>query len=525
MALREVGYIPEEFSTVLRGSVAVGIVAVSGPASDLVISADDCQKEVAQFLKGADFLVDQEWHATLSFGLDVYRVSVDAPNTPRSWNDLYFICQIESHVCVFWQSEAGWAAVHEIYGEASKPYMADILELWSAIWNPDYRVYMPFTLTVNGSLNQYFMTANNTSGRVNIRRIRFDTATYAVKVDDPAWSRVWDPDYRVYMPFTLMVDGSLNQYFMAADTVAGRVDIRRIRFDAALQAVVVDDPVWSRGWDPGYTVYMPFTLMVDGSLNQYFMAADTVTGKVDIRRIRYDAALQAIIVDDPAWSRVWNPDYRIYAPFVYGGNQFFLTANTATGNVIIRQITYDTETKTIGVLEPTFDSGWAYERAEGAWRDAAIQSLGYRSGIWGLNDYKDALRKQQNTNWSYVAFVTRYAVAHVGYASAGPGRIVVQYEGKNAPPADVTFAHETNHIFGAADEYASSNCTLESRGYYLVQNRNCQNVNDHSVSCLMNDNQRTVCTWSRGQTARVDLLLRARALHPGREAVDHRPGR
>ena len=581
-ALSMLGFVPKDYSTVLRGSAAVGIFVVSGPTDDLVISDADRQKEVSQFIDGADFLIDGELRASISFSYTVHPVSMNARNTPSSWRDLYFTCELAGHVFLFWQSEAGWAAVREIldWGTATapRPGFVDILELWSANWNPDYRVYMPFTLTVNGSLSQYFLTANTVSGAVNIRQIQFDATTYAITVDEPAWSRDWNPQYTVYMPFTLTVSGSLNQYFLTANTVSGAVSIRQIRYDTATQTIVVDEPTWSRNWNPDYTVYMPFTLTVSGSLNQYFLTANTVSGAVNIRQIRYDTATQTIVVDEPTWSgnwnpdywvympftltvsgslnqyfltantvsgavnirqiwydtatqaivvsepvwsRDWNPQYTIYVPFVYKGYQFFLTANVVTGNTIIRQISYDTATNTIIVHEPTFDTDWKYERREGAWRDAALRSLGFRPGLFGLNDYRTALRTQQGTDWSYSVFVTRYGVQHVGYA--GAGRVVVQFEGKNAPAPDVTFAHETGHIFGAADEYASSNCSLTTNGYYRVQNRNCENVNDHSAKCLMNNND-----WVRvpvePRAVRVGFLYRARAILAGRDAVDHRPG-
>ena len=47
---------------------------------------------------------------------------------------------------------------------------------------------------------------------------------------------------------------------------------------------------------------------------------------------------------------------------------------------------------------------------------------------------------------------------------------------------DAIAAHETGHIFGAADQYASSGCNCDSHtGYLYYENQNCEN------SCLIND--------------------------------------
>ena len=259
--------------------------------------------------------------------------------------------------------EIGHAIVQQITTDPQQPgYLQLPPPSWSAEWNRDYTVYMPFTLTVNGSLNQYFLTANTVSGAVNIRQIFYLTTTQVIVVSEPVWFRDWNPQYTVYMPFMLTVNGSLNQYFLTANTVSGAVNIRQIQFDATTYAITVDEPAWSRDWNPQYTVYMPFTLTVSGSLNQYFLTANTVSGAVSIRQIRYDTATQTIVVDEPTWSRNWNPDYTVYMPFtltVSGSlNQYFLTANTVSGAVSIRQICYDTATQAIVVSEPVWSQDW-----------------------------------------------------------------------------------------------------------------------------------------------------------------------
>jgi hypothetical protein len=156
------------------------------------------------------------------------------------------------------------------------------------------------------------------------------------------------------MPFTLDVNGAQNQYFLTAKTVAaaGTVNIRQIRYDSVSNKIIVDDPAWSRDWNPEYTIYMPFALIINGSPNQYFMTANTTSGAVSIRQIRYDAASQTIVVDDPVWSGDWNPSYTLYVPFVLGDTQYFPSVNNWQGRMNIRPVT--AVVGSISVLDPVW---------------------------------------------------------------------------------------------------------------------------------------------------------------------------
>lgn len=75
-----------------------------------------------------------------------------------------------------------------------------------------------------------------------------------------------------------------------------------------------------------------------GTVNQYFLTANTVSGAVNIRRIRYGSGTQTVTVDDPIWSQNWNPHYTIYTPFVLNGTQYFLSVNNEQGRMNIRPI-------------------------------------------------------------------------------------------------------------------------------------------------------------------------------------------
>ncbi|MBA3687861.1 MAG: hypothetical protein H0W81_03355 [Chloroflexi bacterium] len=161
---------------------------------------------------------------------------------------------------------------------------------------------------------------------------------------------------------------------------------------------------------------------------------------------------------------------------------------------------YDVNTVTL-TLDPATVTG------EGDWRDPAMAALGYGSGSAGMYDYLQVLRTTKwptcpAPDWAYIAFFTKYNVSWFAYASIGGPRLVMQYSNDGWGPAQIdrVFAHESGHIFGAADEYASSGCsTGGSWGYLGVANGNCANGNPSSVDCLMKGNTYNVCTSTPGQ--------------------------
>ena len=134
--------------------------------------------------------------------------------------------------------------------------------------------------------------------------------------------------------------------------------------------------------------------------------------------------------------------------------------------------------KSPGELDPGYPKAIANEKAdrEELWRDPAMQSLGYSASFDGVKDYVADLRQDKSAQWAFVAFFTRYPLKHFGYA--GRPRIVmhVDNDGWGKDNIDRVFAHETGHIFGAPDEYASSGCHCGGAyGFYRRPNKNCAN--------------------------------------------------
>ena len=134
---------------------------------------------------------------------------------------------------------------------------------------------------------------------------------------------------------------------------------------------------------------------------------------------------------------------------------------------------------------------------EDRWRDPAMVALGYGSGWGAVGNYVEDLRRNLHTRWAYCGFFTKYPLGHFGYASIGGPRIVMDYaqDGWGSANIDRVFAHETGHIFGAPDEYSSSQCDCGGQwGYYQTPNENCERcAPGGGLACLMRSNDWAVC--------------------------------
>ncbi len=137
---------------------------------------------------------------------------------------------------------------------------------------------------------------------------------------------------------------------------------------------------------------------------------------------------------------------------------------------------------------------------EALWRDPAMSQLGFGTGMGAVSSYVQKLRADLATTWAYCAFFTKYPVGHFAYASIGGPRLVMQYanDGWGPDNIDRVFTHETGHIFGAPDEYASSNCTCGgSWGFFQEPNANCAVcASGGGVECLMRANTWAMCQWT-----------------------------
>jgi hypothetical protein len=139
----------------------------------------------------------------------------------------------------------------------------------------------------------------------------------------------------------------------------------------------------------------------------------------------------------------------------------------------------------------------SYEEAEGPWRNAATAALGFAGDRSGSTAYVNSLRTSRNTNWAYVGYFTKYPLKHFAYAIEE--KLVMHYgnDGWGSNQINRVFAHESCHIFGAADEYGDCACG-GAHGQLGVPNNNCVKCAPH-VPCLMEANVLEICNWTRGQ--------------------------
>jgi hypothetical protein len=182
----------------------------------------------------------------------------------------------------------------------------------------------------------------------------------------------------------------------------------------------------------------------------------------------------------------------------------------------IKTVTLTIDPTTIAAPNTLSPTNADYSSRETPWRDAALAALGYSAGAAGIRSYTtDLLAK----TWSlpvtptsaYVAFVTKYHAAWLAYTMGSQFYQVYQYPwvsahgdfelahaGGYGRDWHKVVAHETGHIFGAPDEYASSHCSsTQTFGALHVPNGNCENDTTVAhVQCLMSHNDIQLCNFT-----------------------------
>jgi len=148
---------------------------------------------------------------------------------------------------------------------------------------------------------------------------------------------------------------------------------------------------------------------------------------------------------------------------------------------------------------------------EDLWRNAAMQALGYSANIAGMQAYINKIKTTNNADWAYAVFVTKYPKFWFGYEWAN--HIVMDFgvDGWGIDNFHVVVAHETGHVFGCNDEYASSGCNCtQLGGRYQVPNGNCENCAVSFIPCLMAHNTPAVCDYTRGQLGWNELAVQSK---------------
>jgi parallel beta-helix repeat protein len=143
---------------------------------------------------------------------------------------------------------------------------------------------------------------------------------------------------------------------------------------------------------------------------------------------------------------------------------------------------------------------------EDIWVKEIMSNFGYTSGTrWSrVTAFNTWQRSTYETARAYSAFIGynpypaggSFPDGHTAYAYRfGPYTVLLYNTGWLKSQ---TFAHESGHIFGACDEYASSGCGCGvcANG---VTNENCENCASRVVLCMMNANDWSLCAFTPGQ--------------------------
>jgi len=139
-----------------------------------------------------------------------------------------------------------------------------------------------------------------------------------------------------------------------------------------------------------------------------------------------------------------------------------------------------------------------------------LQRNGYAGSTSGGRLFNAAKRVQYGADMAYLMFVADstndgdgyFTDGYIAYAYLGGPWVVQNYrnDGWGISRMDRITAHETGHIFGAADEYAASGCTASQRyGYLSVLNGNAETGGEGQTPSLMLDCGFAVNKWTAGQ--------------------------
>ncbi len=171
---------------------------------------------------------------------------------------------------------------------------------------------------------------------------------------------------------------------------------------------------------------------------------------------------------------------------------------------------YDVRCPKISLKKSDFPAA-EKEAWEDTWRDAAMGALGYAQSMTGMRKFIADIKAKYDAQHAYAIFVTKHPVVWFGYEWGNHLVMDFKVDGWGIDNFNLVLAHETGHVFGCPDEYASSECDCTSRfGRYRIANGNCESCAEHFVPCLMCQNTPAVCDFTRGHLGWNELAVQSR---------------
>ena len=288
----------------------------------------------------------------------------------------------------------------------------------------------------------------------------------------------------------------------------------RLRESAGYRAAKSRRPRHAEVWDmPDCTTIVPTPTFSAG-------AADATAPAPTSSYLEGTVAVGIVIVQGPTPDLQFSNDeiLKVVAE-VQNGLSFYATTNPLAG------ISFSYDIQDVAVTVPADPNAGDLEAL---WRNPAMAAIGYSADFAGVGAYVEDLRGRFGTRWTYCGFFTKYPLAHFAYASIGGPRLVMQYanDGWGPDNIDRVFAHETGHIFGCPDEYATSKCDCGgSWGRFGLANGNCENcAGGGGVPCLMKGNTFEVCEFTPAHLGWApQLLVRNYGYVAGGWRVDKHP--
>jgi hypothetical protein len=211
-------------------------------------------------------------------------------------------------------------------------------------------------------------------------------------------------------------------------------------------------------------------------------------------RLTGSIAVGIVIVEGPTPALKFSEAERVKVVAEVQNGLGWLASQTPDG------ITWVYDIQIVSLTTQPGSSSLTSDQKEALWRDPAMAKLGFGSGMAGVTTYVESLRTKYTTTWAYCGFFTKYPLGWFAYASIGGPRLVMDYNNDGWGPDNIdrVFAHESGHVFGAPDEYASSGCSCGGTwGYYGKPNGNCANcAPSGGVDCLMKQNSWAMCAYT-----------------------------
>jgi hypothetical protein len=160
-------------------------------------------------------------------------------------------------------------------------------------------------------------------------------------------------------------------------------------------------------------------------------------------------------------------------------------------------LTFHTPFNEPAVVRTTYEPITRPHTDQKLWMGQIMSNLGYTDYYFtAVRQYVHSRRVATGRDWGFAIFVVNSLLDLDGYFSDnyfaysyiyGPFTVMTyDNDGWGIDRMEVVTAHETGHIFGAMDEYASSNCSDTAKSGYLgVANTNCENGDPATEQSIM----------------------------------------